>query len=231
MDNAPARPGRSIAARTDLYLGVPARKPARRKPTYREIEVKLPVRDVPGLLGFLRSLGIGAGRRVLEKNTVFDTPQADLRRLGRLLRLRIETPASNEYYPGGARRAMLTSKAPALFRAGHTGDARYKERLERELPVADPSRFQEELRDLGFRAGFHYEKYRTSFRFKGLHLSLDETPVGTFLELEGSPRAIDRLARSLGYSPRDYVKSTYWELYSTDCRRRGVRPGNMLLQT
>jgi adenylate cyclase class 2 len=179
----------------------------------------------------LGKLGARGGRCVLEQNTLFDTPESDLRRLGRLLRLRIEAPAPDDAFPGGTRRAVLTAKAPAPPRSGRTGGRRYKEKLERELLVVNPTGLQAALRSLGFRPGFRYEKYRTTFHFRGLHLSLDETPVGTFLELEGSPRAIDRLAPSLGFSPRAYVRNTYWELYSVDCRRRGVPPGDMLLQT
>jgi hypothetical protein len=52
--------------------------------------------------------------------------------------------------------------------------------------------------------------------------------VGIFLELEGSPRAIDRAARSLGFSPRDYIRSTYWDLWAADCRRHNRFPKNML---
>ena len=202
-----------------------------RKPTYREIEVKLPVADAPTLLGVLRRLGIESGYRILEQNTLFDTPQSDLRRRGRLLRLRVESPAPDHHFPGGALRAILTAKAPAPPRPGRTAGRRYKEKLERELPVANPTEFQSALISLGFRPSFRYEKYRTTFRFPALHLSLDETSVGTYLELEGSPRAINRLARSLGFSPRDYIGNTYWDLYSADCRRRRVPPGDMLLQT
>jgi adenylate cyclase class IV len=53
---------------------------------------------------------------------------------------------------------------------------------------------------LGFRPGFRYEKYRASFRLPNLHVDLDETPAGNFLELEGSPKAIERVAHALGYS-------------------------------
>jgi len=42
---------------------------------------------------------------------------------------------------------------------------------------------------------FRYEKYRTTFRLpdsnawaNGLLIELDETPIGTFVELEGPPR-------------------------------------------
>jgi hypothetical protein len=42
---------------------------------------------------------------------------------------------------------------------------------------------------------------------------LDETPIGTFLELEGSRAAIDRAARGLGFGPADYIVETYVALF------------------
>ena len=63
---------------------------------------------------------------------------------------------------------------------------------------------------------------------KGLLLELDETPVGTFLELEGPGEAIDRAAKELGYGVKDYVLKNYLVLYVEDCRKRGVEAGNML---
>ena len=53
---------------------------------------------------------------------------------------------------------------------------------------------------LGYHPVFRYEKYRTEFqqpRRAGV-ATLDETPVGVFLELEGTPPWIDRTARLLG---------------------------------
>jgi adenylate cyclase class 2 len=87
------------------------------------------------------------------------------------------------------------------------------------------------LGSLGLRPGFRYEKYRSTFRLPGLHLDLDETPIGVFLELEGSPSAIDRTARALGYAPRDFIRATYYDLYAADCRRHGRIPRNMLFRT
>ena len=102
---------------------------------------------------------------------------------------------------------------------------------EREAPVKDAIRLTEILKSLGFRPGFRYEKYRSSFRLRELHLDLDETPVGVFLELEGSPSAIDRTALALGYGPKDYIRATYWSVYAAECRRRKVKPRNMLFTT
>ncbi len=189
--------------------------------------MKLRVAELPALVGDLKRLGATLHGRVLEQNTLYDTPSADFRSRGRLLRLRIETPAPSMLVPGGARSAILTSKAPVP----QSGRSRYKQRLEREVAVESLARWPAALRAIGLRPSFRYEKYRTTFRLPGLHLDLDETPVGVFLELEGPPRGIDRVARALGYAPREYINGTYWDLYAADCRRRGRRPINMLLST
>ncbi|MGA8873669.1 MAG: class IV adenylate cyclase [Candidatus Acidiferrales bacterium] len=194
--------------------------------TAREIEVKLRVTDLPALVRSLKRLGAKLHGRVLEQNTLYDTPSADLRSRGRLLRLRIETPAPSKLLPGGARCAILTSKAPVPESSRRS---RYKERLEREVAVESPTRWPSALRAIGLRPSFRYEKYRTTFRLPDLHLDLDETPIGTFLELEGSPHAIDRVARALGCAPGEYIQGTYWDLYAADCRRHGRKPTNMLL--
>ena len=194
-----------------------------RRATNREIEVKLRIGDTGQIIKDIRRLGARCDGRVFEQNTLYDTPDGDFRRSGRLLRLRVETPARSALVPAGKGSAVVTSKSPAPA----AGGSRYKEKLERELAIEHPEKWPAMLRSLGFRAGFSYEKYRTSFRLPGLHLDLDETPVGTFLELEGTPRAIDRAARSLGFAPGDYLRATYWDLFQADCRRRGRFPKNM----
>jgi adenylate cyclase, class 2 len=190
--------------------------------TIRETEVKLRVVDLPRLLAKLKRIGAACNGRVFEQNTLFDTPEEDFRRRRRLLRLRTETPAGSSGIPAGSRKAVLTSKAPVP-----NSGSRYKEKLERELSIRVPGKWPGVLRSLGFRPGFRYEKYRTTFRLRGLQAEVDETPVGVFLELEGSPDAIDRVAGLLGFSARDYFRGTYWDLFQEDCRRRGETPKNM----
>ena len=80
-------------------------------------------------------------------------------------------------------------------------------REEIELEVADAAVLAKIFEGLGMRGWFRYEKYRTTFRSarcvswaKGLLIELDETPIGTFVELEGPPAAIDRAAQELGYT-------------------------------
>jgi adenylate cyclase class 2 len=57
---------------------------------------------------------------------------------------------------------------------------------------------------------------------------MDETPIGTYVELEGPAEAIDRAAIELGFSKRDYILKNYLLLYVEDCRKRGEAPKNMV---
>jgi adenylate cyclase class 2 len=204
---------------------------ARRLRTIREVEIKLRIADLPALLRQIRGVGAVSHGRFFEQNILYDTAESDFRHRGRLLRLRIETPApdkSVKYLKHLSRRArsraVLTSKVPVAAVRSH----RYKEKLETEAIVTDPGAWRRTIKALGLREGFRYEKYRTSFRSGAAHLDLDETPVGVFLEIEGSPAAIDRVARALGFVPRNYIRASYWDLYAADCRRRGRKIRNML---
>ncbi len=87
------------------------------------------------------------------------------------------------------------------------------------------------LEQLGYHPSFRYEKYRTEFvhsQSDAALVTLDETPIGDFLELEGPGEWIDQTARQLGFSPRDYVLDSYARLYVADCERRGMEPGHMV---
>lgn len=196
--------------------------------TKREIEIKLRIADLRGILSKLRKLRAVSHGRVFEQNTLYDTPSFEIRGSGRLLRLRTDTPAAAAWARPGRRAMILTLKGPLPIRSAGRAVLPYKERLEREVIVLRARRWPTALRSLGLRPTFRYDKYRTSFRLAKLHVDLDETPIGVFLELEGSPAAIDRAARALGFSLRDYSRQSYWEVYAADCRRRGRVPRNML---
>jgi adenylate cyclase class 2 len=57
---------------------------------------------------------------------------------------------------------------------------------------------------------------------------IDETPVGVYIELEGTPSWIDRTARQLGFEEKDYVTASYGRLYLDWCARHGTQPCNMV---
>src|SRR5574337_1851115 len=177
----------------------------------REVEVKLRVADLAALRRRLARLGArpaaASGRpgqrlpgsrrkaaRARETNVLFDTPQGGLAKHGQLLRIRVEQPADKRGSGTHESRAILTYKGPAVHEssANAAQGRRYKIREEVEAGVADPEQLRQILEALGLRGWFRYEKYRTSYQFPaklgwaaGLHVDVDETPIGVFVELEG----------------------------------------------
>jgi adenylate cyclase class 2 len=76
---------------------------------------------------------------------------------------------------------------------------------------------------------FLYEKYRTEYisTIEPGTVTLDETPIGTFLELEGPPDWIDATARRLNFTEADYIVESYGKLYSDYCIKHGLAPADM----
>lgn len=179
-----------------------------------EIEIKL---RLPEKLGKIRSTLSAAGFRVAkprihESNTLFDNSKRTMRNHGKLLRLR----------RAGVHR-FLTYKGPSE-------PSRYKKRQEIEIDLHHGEGLEEIFTHLGYRPVFRYEKYRTEYaepRREG-KVMLDETPIGNYLEIEGSPRWIDRTARELGFQPSDYITRSYGYLYLAYCRERRITPKDML---
>lgn len=201
-----------------------------------EIEVKLRVADLPAILRRLIQLH---ARQVYprqhESNTLYDSPNRALARRGQLIRIRTERPASRgrRVKTSLPARAVLTYKGPSIAPRGQQRgfSRRYKVRREYEVALSDGERMSSILAELHLVPTFRYEKFRTTYALPGLSnlkVELDETPIGVFLELEGPPSAIDRAARRLGYTKSDYIAQSYGSLYLAVCRRKGIKPADML---
>ena len=67
--------------------------------------------------------------------------------------------------------------------------------------------------ELGLRVWFRYEKYREEFAAEDVIIAIDETPVGTFVEIEGGEEHIHRTAAALGKTPADYITDSYRTLF------------------
>jgi adenylate cyclase class 2 len=183
----------------------------------REIEIKLALADAPAGRAILRRAGFRVSRRrVFESNAVFDTPQGSLRTASSLLRVR-----------SAGRLATLTYKGPPAAGSKH------KSREELEVEVPDAGVMTAIVGRLGFEPVFRYEKYRTEYRQPagGGMATLDETPIGVYLELEGSPQWIDRTARQMGFAENSYITASYAGLFEQWRQRRGVKPGHMVFKT
>jgi adenylate cyclase, class 2 len=153
--------------------------------------------------------------RTLESDQIFDRDPPELRLADQLLRLR----------RAGAR-ATVTYKGPATRE-------RHKSREEIEFDVSDPSAFELVLDRLRYMPRFRYEKYRTKFAAPpepGL-ITIDETPIGVFLELEGTADWIDRTAARLGFPASEYCTQSYAALYREYVRLHPLAPSNMVFNT
>jgi adenylate cyclase, class 2 len=180
-----------------------------------ETEVKIPVADESSIPSRFSHAGLTVSvPRLFESNTVYDTDDLSLEASGMLLRLRQV-----------GEKGILTWKGPT----SETGQ--HKNRAELETTVGSIETLSRILEQLGFKPVFRYEKYRTEFRRAGGPdgvVTFDETPIGTFLEIEGPGEWIDRMASELGFTPKDYVVESYGKLYLADCARRGVKPSHMV---
>ncbi len=103
---------------------------------------------------------------------------------------------------------MVTYKGPA------TRDG-YKSREEIEFDVSDPGTFSLVLHRLGYQPAFRYEKYRTQLRAAGEPglITIDETPIGVYLEIEGPQDWIDSTAARLGFPAALFLTTSYAALY------------------
>jgi adenylate cyclase class 2 len=179
----------------------------------QEIEIKLAVPDARTARRMLRDAGFEVARpRVFEENTIFDTKDQELRKSSRLLRVRSAGRVSTLTYKG----------APEA--------GRHKSREELEIEVSDAKTAAGIAERIGLQATFRYEKYRTEYRrprSSGVAV-VDETPIGVYLELEGTPAWIDRMAKQLGFSERDYITASYGRLYLDWCKQHKCKAENMV---
>jgi adenylate cyclase class 2 len=177
-----------------------------------ETEIKLAVTGAAKGRALLRQQGFGTRTpRVFERNLVLDDKRGSLRKRGMLLRVR-----------EAGKTVTCTFKGPEI-------PGRLKRREETEFEVSELGTCLAVFEALGYREAFRYEKYRTEFSRNGERgiATLDETPIGVYVELEGTARWIDRSAKALGFSRDAYVTASYGQLYFAWCKASGVKPTGM----
>lgn len=182
-----------------------------------EIEIKIRIGDSGVLLKAALAAGLReVTPRTLEQNTLYDTPERTLRQAGQLLRLRLY-----------GTRWVLTHKRKLTAEESAGQTMRHKVRVETETEIADGEAVEQIFIALGMRAVFRYEKFRTEWGDGTGHLTIDETPIGEYAELEGPPEWIDETAQALGISESEYLQQSYGELFSIWKRETGSPAENM----
>jgi adenylate cyclase class 2 len=180
---------------------------------HEEVEIKLPAADSEAGRSKIDAASFTlVAPRVFEENLVLDTPSGTLRQGGLLLRIR-----------------RAGDCVTCTFK-GREIPGPHKRREEREFRASDFDEALALFRGLGFTPKFRYEKYRTEFARSGEpgHVTLDETPVGVFIELEGEAQWIDRAAKELGFSRDDYILASYGRLYADWREKHPDAPPDMI---
>lgn len=163
----------------------------------QEIEIKFRVADVRALTRKLRAARFRlVTPRKHEVNTLYDLPGEVLRNRKELLRIR---KYGSEW--------TLTHKSGS--KRGH-----HSSRVELETQVTDGKSLDAILRALGYAPSFRYEKLRAEWSDGKGQVVVDQTPIGNFAEIEGTPRWIDATAKKLGVKAADYITKNYATLFS-----------------
>ena len=165
-----------------------------------ETEIKFKIEDLPGLTHRLASAGFTLlTPRSFESNVLYDTSDRQMRARTEILRIRS--------YAGRwtVTHKRLPDDCPGLDT--------HKHRIETETEVADGPTLEEIFLSLGLVRAFRYEKWRSEWSDGEGHCVIDETPIGDYAELEGSPAWIDRTAAALGISAEQYITLSYGRLF------------------
>jgi adenylate cyclase class 2 len=134
------------------------------------------------------------GRR-LQEDSLLDTDDELLRRQRCVLRVRVEHGKSRVTFKGPVQPSIV------------------KVREEMETLVGDGEVLLRIFQELGLHVWFRYEKYREEFSHEDVTVALDETPVGVFVEIEGSEAGIIAMAEALGRTPADFILDSYRGLF------------------
>lgn len=148
--------------------------------------------------------------RRLQEDCLLDTEDETLRRRRCVLRIRTESGKS-----------LVTFKGPVQ-------PSRLKVREELETVVGDGATLLRMFEELGLHVWFRYEKYREEYSAEDVTIAVDETPIGTFVEIEGSEHGIIVMTEAIGRSAADFVLDSYRCLFAKHRDEHGFPASDML---
>lgn len=180
-----------------------------------ETEVKIKIGDPADFCRRLEILGPDIlSARHFEDNLLLDFPDERLRTHQCLLRIRFTADSHG----------ILT------FKGCPQPNGIFKIREELETSLGDGATALQILENIGMQVGFRYQKYRREYDVKGVHVAVDETPIGNYIEIEGAEEGIRNLAGMLGFEEAQFVRLSYYSLYLEYCREREETPHFMVFR-
>jgi adenylate cyclase class 2 len=174
-----------------------------------EIEIKFEIKNPNLIRKALKNLKAKFFGKVFEKTIRFDTPNDDLAKIGKFLR--IKTGFKN----------VITLKRKIESK-------KFKEREEIELEISDPEKMEIILKNLGFTKARIMEKYREKWKLNGTEIVIDKLPMGNFIEIEGREKSIKKVVNLLGLDFKNRLVCTYWDLWKDFTRKKGIKNENIV---
>ena len=165
----------------------------------REVKLLFPTAE-SAREAVLATGALAAHPRRLQDDSLYDTADEVLRKKGHVVRIRTER------WSDGTTTTALTVKGPV-----QPGQMKVREEHETRVEKADALTHAFDV--LGLRPWFRYQKYREEFSAPGVVIAIDDTPVGTYVELEGDEDSIHVVTSALGRSPADFIVDSYYGLF------------------
>ena len=162
-----------------------------------ETEVKLRIPSAEALHPLLAALSFTPVEPMQDEESALWDRGGELLAKGSALRLR--------RYAG---KSLLTWKGP------QQPDPKLKIRPEIQTVIVDHEAMDGILTALGYIPVFRMVKRRATFKRDGLEACLDETPFGSYLELEGDPLSIRLAMEHLGLDASHIEPRSYATLFS-----------------
>ncbi len=153
----------------------------------------------------LKSLSAESSEKEFEVNTIYRN--ATLEAENAIVRLR-----------------RVGKKALLTYKKRFTSESSIKRQLEEETEVADADTVARILLQLGLTPLLVYEKYRTTWRYDGTDITIDDLPFGWFMEIEGDEEAIKRVELQLRVEGLQAEEATYPAL----THQHGTRKGDVI---
>ena len=180
-----------------------------------ETEVKVGIENAENFSRDLQTLNPAViSARHFEDNHLLDFADRRVASSRSLIRVRLVDGRHSFTYKGPPRREGI-----------------FKTREELETSVADGVVLLQVLERMGLGVYFRYQKYRREYLLDDVHVAVDETPIGNYVELEGSEQGIVAIAGKLGIAQMRFLRSSYYSLYLEYCNARGVTPGFMVFES
>jgi adenylate cyclase class 2 len=168
-----------------------------------ETEVKVRIEDPESFCRRLITMKAEkVSSRHFEDNHLLDFPDNRLGSRRCLLRVRL-----------AGEKNILTFKGPPLPKGI------FKIREEIEVGLEDSAAALQIFQQIGMQVSFRYQKYRREYLLNEVHLAVDETPIGNFVEFEGTQDAIRDLADKMEIPESEFLRLSYYSLYLEYCDR------------